>query len=399
MADAHSIGHRLERIFWADPDVVRYAIWVSVWGRWFVGVVGIAMLAHRSNFWFPDYPALWILMVLLVTFNGFVHYWLQSNRTVTWRCMLALSAFDIALITGNVTVGGSYFVAYYPALALFAVVFPSLWLILAWVTATGLVYCLVVVVAGPSLGLDVAADYTLGARLSVAYLITVCVSLVVGFERTRRKAATESEHQAQQERIELSQEIHDTTAQTAYLIGLGIEGAMRVAGDSNPRLMERLEATAALSRSAMWELRRPIDLGQLFEGRELGRVLGSHTATFAKITAVPVEMVQSGDEPALPPGVRTCLFSIAHNALTNAFLHAQARKVEVGLNFEPDLVSLSVSDDGIGLPEDYAERGRGFGGMQADAVRMGGRLVVESGGPGKGTTITCLVPAVNQKGG
>ena len=54
------------------------------------------------------------------------------------------------------------------------------------------------------------------------------------------------ERQAHQDRIDLSQAIHDTTAQTAYMIGLGIEGAMKLAGDSNPRLVERLEATAAL---------------------------------------------------------------------------------------------------------------------------------------------------------
>ena len=34
-----------------------------------------------------------------------------------------------------------------------------------------------------------------------------------------------SERQLRQERIELSQTIHDTTAQTAYMIGLGIHRA------------------------------------------------------------------------------------------------------------------------------------------------------------------------------
>ena len=200
------------------------------------------------------------------------------------------------------------------------------------------------------------------------------------------------ERQAHQERIELSQAIHDTTAQTAYMIGLGIEGAMQLAGDSNPRLTEKLEATAALSRSAMWELRRPIDMGRIVEGRDLARVLGGHTATFARITSVPAELVQSGEEPPLSAEVRTGLFSIAHNALANAFLHAQAASVEVRLDFQPGAIRLSVSDDGVGLPEDYAERGRGFSGMEADAARMGGKLIVESGKQARGTTIACVVP-------
>ena len=61
------------------------------------------------------------------------------------------------------------------------------------------------------------------------------------------------------------------------------------------------------------------------------------------------------------------------------------------LSFEADRIRLSVSDDGVGLPDDYPERGRGFHGMRRDAERMGGRLIVESV-EGGGTTITCEVP-------
>ncbi len=404
MKDEHAIGGRLERLFRADPDTVRHAVRVSVWGRWYIWLVGAVMLAHRPGLWFPDDLGFGVLNVLLAAVNGVVHHRLLTNRPVTWRWMLALSAIDVALITANIAVSGRFdgfiFVAYYPALAMFAVVFSSLSLILAWVTATALVYFLVGIAAGPGLDLELAQDHVLAARLSVMYLVAVGVSLIVRFERTERQAAMARERQAHQEGIKLSQSIHDTTAQTAYMIGLGIEGAMKLAGDSNPKLTERLAATAALSRSAMWELRRPIDMGRIFEGRDLARVLGAHTATFARITSVPAEMVQSGKEPPLSGEVRTGLFSIAHNALANAFLHAQAARVEVRLDFETDAVRLSVSDDGVGLPEDYAERGRGFSGMERDAERMGGRLIVESGEQKRGTTITCVAPIKSvEKGG
>ena len=389
-------GNRLEPLFRADPDVVRHAVWVSVWGRWFIWLVGAVLLARRPGLWYPENIELALVNVLVAATNGFVHYWLLTNRPVTWRWMLALCAIDIALITGNVAVNGRFegyfFVAYYPSLAIFAVVFSSLWLILAWVTATAVIYYLVAVAAGPGLDLDLVQDHALAARLSVMYLVAVGVSLIVRFERARRRDAMDRERRAHQERIELSQEIHDTTAQTAYMIGLGIEGAMRLAGDANPELRERLAATAALSKSAMWELRRPIDMGRIMEGQELARVLGAHTATFARITSVRADMVQFGQEPPLTPEVRAGLFSIAHNALANAFLHAQAARVEVRLDFEADAIRLSVSDDGVGLPEDYAQRGRGFSGMKSDAARMGGTLMVNSNQPGGGTTITCLLP-------
>ena len=150
----------------------------------------------------------------------------------------------------------------------------------------------------------------------------------------------------------------------------------------------------------MWEVRGPIDAGLILEGRELGRVLWSHCATFEKITGIHAEMSQSGTEPPLTTETRARLFSIAQNALTNAFLHAQPGRVEVRLDFESGQVRLSVSDDGVGLPDGYAERGRGFNGMRSDVEQMGGMLVVESGAGVGGTTTSCVVPyAGDQRGG
>ena len=54
----------------------------------------------------------------------------------------------------------------------------------------------------------------------------------------------------QRERIEFSQEIHDTTAQTAYLISLGIHRARELVGKSNEELVAALDATAADPGSA-----------------------------------------------------------------------------------------------------------------------------------------------------
>ena len=85
--------------------------------------------------------------------------------------------------------------------------------------------------------------------------------------------------------------------------------------------------------------------------------------------------------------------------MTNAFRHADAGKVTISLSFEDDGLRMSVSDDGIGLPEDYADRGHGFRNMRADAERMGGRLEVGPGESGRGTTVTCAIPYDTHRGG
>ena len=398
-----AIAKRFSPAIWADPDVVPYAARVSVWGRWFIALVSAFEIAYRPGFWYPDGWGYVLLLAPLATFNGLVHFRLLTSRPVTWRWMLLLSAMDIALATSSISVGPGFdsyvFVAYYPALALFAVVFTSLWLSLAWTTLTAVAYTFVSLTVGAGLDVDAGDEKVLLGRLAAMYALVLCVSLITRFERIRRQAAVDRERKVQQERIEFSQAVHDTTAQTAYLISLGIHRARELVGKSDEELVAALDATAALSRSAMWELRRPIDAGHIFEGRELGRVLWSHCATFEKITAVSAKMSQSGTEPPLATEVRARLFSIAHNALTNAFLHARPGRVEARLDFEADHIRLSVSDDGVGLPDDYAERGRGFDGMRADAEQLGGTLIVESGRGEGGTTIACVVPYEADQGG
>ena len=183
------------------------------------------------------------------------------------------------------------------------------------------------------------------------------------------------------------------------MIGLGIETAIDLADESNRELIAKLEATHALSKSTMWELRHPIDAGPIFEGRELSRVPRSHASTFTTITSIPTELVQSGREPELSTVTRGLLFPIAHNAMANAFRHSRAGKVTIALSFVGDRLRMSVSDDGIGLPEDYADRSHGFRNMRTDAERMGGSLEAGPGESGRGTTVTCVVPYDTKQGG
>ncbi len=378
-----------------DPDVVRFATMISIWGRWSMWCVVVFQLSYRPETWYPDDAEYLVFPVVLGLCNGFVHLRVRARRYVTWRWMLFLGAVDVTLVTYSVILGGgvpSYsFVAYYPALAIFAVVLSYIWLSLTWTTATVAVYVTVCLLAGDGVDLDAGEDKALVARSAVMYILVLGINVITRFERSRWRSSVARERRMREERMELSQRIHDTTAQTAYMIDLGIHRARELAGDSNPKLIEALDGTSMLSRSAMWEMRGPIDAGHIVEGRELGRVLWSHCATFERITSVATEMSQSGTEPPLATATRAGLFSIAHNALTNAFLHARPSRVAVALSFGADRIGLSVSDDGAGLPGDYAQRGRGIEGMRAEAGRLGGELTIESSEEG-GTTVACSAP-------
>ena len=208
-----------------DPYVVVYAARVSVWGRWFVWLVLVFQLLYRPGFWYPEDIEYLSIPVLLFMANGLVHHRLLTNRPVTWRWMLFLSATDLALTTVGVVIGGGFksfvFLAYYPALAVFALVFSSRWLSLAWTTAAAVAYAAVCLMAGSGLDLGAGNEKVLVARLALMYTMVAGISFITRFERIRWRTAVASERQLLRERIELSQTIHDTTAQTAYMIGPG----------------------------------------------------------------------------------------------------------------------------------------------------------------------------------
>ena len=72
------------------------------------------------------------------------------------------------------------------------------------------------------------------------YAVVAAINLATSFERMRWRRAVERERALQSERVELSQAIHDTTAQSAYMIGMGINAAKTLAGDANPELTATL---------------------------------------------------------------------------------------------------------------------------------------------------------------
>ncbi len=380
-----------------DPDVAIYAARVSVWFRWLCWLMALAFLAYRPHFWYPDDQFFLLLHPPLIIGNALLHYRLRRGRAITWHWLMALSALDIAVITGAIVIGGSFdlfiYTLYYPALALFAVMFTSVWLSLLWTSAIATTYAAV----SFAVGLDFGAGEEQGllGRIVAMYTLVCLMSLIGRFDRRRRLEASKRELQLRQERIDLSQEIHDTASQTAYLIRQGLFRATQLADESNYELQAALKATTELSNASVWELRHSIDQGKVFEGETLGDVLSTHAKTFEAVSSIKVTMSQDGHEPALSTQTRARLFSIAHNALTNTLRHAQATQAAISLTFGDGRIHLSISDDGNGLPSDFDMSGRGIRGMRADAQLLGGSLRIDSSANGVGTKVSCTVPVVS----
>ncbi|MCY3505347.1 MAG: ATP-binding protein [Chloroflexi bacterium] len=388
----------------AERDVVPYAVQVSVWARWVAALVAAVTLVYRPEFWYPDQISTAVLLIPVVVVNGLAHCRLLLHRPMTRSWMFLLGGLDVAVLSATIATYPSFdrfvFVGYYPALAMFVLVFASARIALGWTTVTAAACTAATLLAAGGLDFDTGEERALLSRVAAMYVLVLCVLLITRFERALRQATLRRERRLHRERIELSQEVHNTIAQTAYLLEQGIRRARRLADGSNEELTAALDASWSLSTSAIWEARRLADSGRLFEGRTLGPTLRGHCETFERVTGVPVGLSQSGTEPPLPVETSSQLFSIAHNALTNAARHARAEQVWVNLDFETEGVRLSVADDGVGLPNDYLDRGHGFRGMAANAEALGGTLTVRSGdGGASGTTVSCAIPLTATESG
>jgi PAS domain S-box-containing protein len=90
--------------------------------------------------------------------------------------------------------------------------------------------------------------------------------------------------------------------------------------------------------------------------------------------------------------VATQLYHIAQEAVNNAIKHGGARHVVIRLGALPGTGSLTIQDDGSGIPEVFrAHQGMGLRIMGYRAKMIGGSVEIQRG-PERGTVVTCLFP-------
>ena len=89
------------------------------------------------------------------------------------------------------------------------------------------------------------------------------------------------------------------------------------------------------------------------------------------------------------------LFRLSQEAVTNALKHAEATLIQVKLDVQTELVTLTVVDDGIGLPLQPVSSSRlGLRLMRYRADMIHAKLTIARIAP-HGTRITCECPQGN----
>jgi signal transduction histidine kinase len=89
--------------------------------------------------------------------------------------------------------------------------------------------------------------------------------------------------------------------------------------------------------------------------------------------------------------VATQLYRIAQEAVMNAIKHAEAQSIGIRLLGSDDTLTLTITDDGVGLPEKLPQpEGLGFRLMSHGAALLGADFQARKN-PGGGTSVVCKV--------
>jgi len=199
----------------------------------------------------------------------------------------------------------------------------------------------------------------------------------------------------EQERQKISRELHDVIAQTLTGINVQLAALKTLSRTDTQDLQHKITLTQRLVEKSVEIVHRfardlrPAALDDL----GLIPALQSYLKGFMVQTGVRVSFTAFAGVEQLSSDVRTVLFRISQEALTNVARHAHASHAKVGILRHDGSVSVEITDNGGGFQESSA-RGRkrlGLLGMRERAEMIGGILTVHSL-PDKGTTIRVEIP-------
>ncbi|MFI6145161.1 sensor histidine kinase [Streptomyces sp. NPDC051109] len=190
------------------------------------------------------------------------------------------------------------------------------------------------------------------------------------------------------ERDHLAREMHDSVAKTLHGLALAADALARTTDPAAVRsqasfLSGAARAAAAESRALLTDLRRDTQAPGVSLQGELRRLAGADA-----------ELRTQGVLPVFPSRAAHHVLSITAEALENARRHAGASRVLVSAAVDARDFTLTVEDDGCGLPPDALRRGGRFGllGMEERAAAIGARLRIGARPSGPGTVVRLDLP-------
>jgi signal transduction histidine kinase len=205
------------------------------------------------------------------------------------------------------------------------------------------------------------------------------------------------------ERKEISRELHDEVVQTLVGINVELSALGKGASVGLHTLKEKIARTQQLvenSVNAVHRFARELRPAVL---DDLGLIpaLHAYSKSLAERKKLKIQMTAFGGVEALGSAKRTVLFRVAQEALTNIARHAHATQVRMSISEISGAVRMEISDNGKSflVKETLSAKSNkrlGLIGMRERVEMVGGSLAIESA-PGQGTTVRAEIPFIQEK--
>jgi signal transduction histidine kinase len=189
------------------------------------------------------------------------------------------------------------------------------------------------------------------------------------------------------DRDRIARDLHDLVIQRLFAAGLQLQGLRAQSGPEAAARIDQvvsdLDTTIHQIRSTIFALRQPAS------GSPRAQLIVL-AAEYTAVLGFPPSLRITGPiDTLLTDAVADQLLAVLREALSNVARHARASRVDVDLTATPDGITVSVSDDGVGLAAKRHESG--LANLRARAESFGGRLSVSAADP-QGTVLTWHAP-------
>ena len=195
------------------------------------------------------------------------------------------------------------------------------------------------------------------------------------------------------ERKHISREIHDQLGQLASALKIEIDWLNMNLSHPEQKVKSRIDHALSIIKVMINTTRKIATALRPSIIDELGlcESLKWQCTEFKKLSGIDCEFICDYQDEAMPLEIRTELFRICQESLTNVIRHANAKKVKVHLRNLEDGLEVSINDNGKGFDPNQKSTHIGLLGLRERALSIDGDLHIESE-PGKGTTIRVIIP-------
>lgn len=192
----------------------------------------------------------------------------------------------------------------------------------------------------------------------------------------------------------IARDLHDLAIQRLFATGMTLQSAQRFvqhpeASERLSRAIDDLDATIKIIRSTIFGLREHEATGVMPKLRL--RAVQAVEEAAQTLGFAPALRMEGLIDTDVPPATADAALAVIGEALTNVARHAKAGRAEVSLSAAEGVLTVLVTDDGVGVAE--GGRRSGLRNLAERAERLGGELSVSAHTPtGRGTKLEWRVP-------